>query len=87
MSHTDKYLRVHDKYKLMGETSMRMLVTHLVEKLKDDENLWVDLGEISKHRNENRLCSFLDTYTRYLFAVLPIATVAEEEANSPNAVR
>jgi len=87
MAHTDKYLRVHDKYKALGNKSLRMLVTFIVRKLSMDDAIWVDLEQIARNRNPNRLCHFLDTYSRYFIDALPKATIDESDALAPNAQR
>ena len=88
MSETlEKKIKVYDKYQMMGETSMRMLVTHITKRLMEDKTNWMLLAQAARNEDRDGLCQFLDMYTRELFLKLPYATINEDETNAPNLAR
>ena len=75
--------KVSDNYKLMGDKSRRMLVTHLAKEMNTKDN-WSALASAARTQNMIELCKFLDLYTLMLFDTLPYATVSEKLNNVPN---
>ena len=75
---------ISEKFTYLGTSARRMLVTHCINKLSEDD--WLLLSDALKHQDKNTLGKVLDSFLEIVFNQLPFATTKEMN-NAPNLTR